>query len=672
MRITYCRQTDNLFHLAKQKINQMTMGEDTMTKIKSIAAAVALTGSAAAWADGFSNVYFFGDSLTDSGYFKNSSTVQTLAPGGGKFTTNPGTVWAENLATAFGFNGAPNNAGGTDYAQGGARVAQSPGIGSTPPPIGASPVSAQVTSYLTGTGGHADPSALYAVWAGANDVFAATNAYYVGATPPGYITALIDPTTYIPAAAGAEVQQIAGLQALGARYILVPNLPDMGKTPAAVAADLALGDHTSSTGLTQLSSGYNTVLFAGLRQAGIHIIPADVAGLFNEMLESPSVYGFTHTNDAAACTTNLFDTLGSSLTSLLCVPGSSGAINTYAANADKTYVFADGGHPTTAAHKIISDYIFGILTAPRAISLLAETPVQVRTALFDTLNGQLAGESWTTPQGGNNLWVKLGSGEIKFDSTSQIPGAKGTPNDITVGFDKRISATSVIGAAASFSTIKPDFGLIAGHYKEDEQALAIYYGYRHGAYHATVVGAFSTINYDTTRNLALGPATRVINGSTSGSNVSIGGTSGWDFSAGNITHGPFVSLNVQRVTVSNFVETGGGAAGMTFYEQRRDSQLGSLGYKVAADLGQYRPYASITIDNEFKNTDRVVTADLNTLAVGGFDLPASTPGRHYGTFAAGVSAKFTPTTTGTLAFNSRFSQDNVKAYGIMAAVNFGF
>ena len=57
-----------------------------------LAGAVALAVSAPAAAQ-FSNVYFFGDSLTDSGNFKS-----VLPPGTGLFTTNPGPVWSQVFA----------------------------------------------------------------------------------------------------------------------------------------------------------------------------------------------------------------------------------------------------------------------------------------------------------------------------------------------------------------------------------------------------------------------------------------------------------------------------------------------------------------------------------------------------------------------------------------------
>ena len=94
--------------------------------------ALAAFGAAEAQAAQFSNVYVFGDSLSDAGYYRGFlrglGLPQSVVDGMGRFTTNPGPVWAELVAQYYGVSGPrPSNAGGTIYAQGGARVTATPG-----------------------------------------------------------------------------------------------------------------------------------------------------------------------------------------------------------------------------------------------------------------------------------------------------------------------------------------------------------------------------------------------------------------------------------------------------------------------------------------------------------------------------------------------------------------
>ncbi len=128
-----------------------------MPKFRSsiLAAALATAFASGPAAAQFSNMFFFGDSATDAGSYK-----PVLPPGTGRFTTNPGEVWAQMLGSRYGFAITPANQGGTDYAQGGARVTQTPGYPRQPPTGGAVPVATQVSQAVAKG---IDGNALYAV-----------------------------------------------------------------------------------------------------------------------------------------------------------------------------------------------------------------------------------------------------------------------------------------------------------------------------------------------------------------------------------------------------------------------------------------------------------------------------------------------------------------------------
>ena len=112
-------------------------------------------------------VVAFGDSLMDAGIY---SPVAESTFGGGRFTTNPGTIFAQEVARHYGdiltpacvggFGVPLSWAGGLDYARGGSRVALQPGLchapAGTPNADFAEettiPVKDQVASYLSAHG----------------------------------------------------------------------------------------------------------------------------------------------------------------------------------------------------------------------------------------------------------------------------------------------------------------------------------------------------------------------------------------------------------------------------------------------------------------------------------------------------------------------------------------
>src|SRR6478752_6001812 len=120
------------------------------------ALALAAAGPAAAQ---FSNLYVFGDSLSDVGSFK-----PVVPAGGGLFTTNPGPVWVTPFAANYGLSVSPANQGGNDYAEGGARVTQLPGVPAEPPTGTAVPIATQISQFLAK--GPANPNAIYSVQGG--------------------------------------------------------------------------------------------------------------------------------------------------------------------------------------------------------------------------------------------------------------------------------------------------------------------------------------------------------------------------------------------------------------------------------------------------------------------------------------------------------------------------
>lgn len=89
-----------------------------------LAVALAMAAAPVLAQDGpYTQTVFFGDSLTDAGYFRPLLPA-SVRPVTGQFTTNPGFVWSQYLAEYYGTSAYANGNGqvGTNYAAGGARV----------------------------------------------------------------------------------------------------------------------------------------------------------------------------------------------------------------------------------------------------------------------------------------------------------------------------------------------------------------------------------------------------------------------------------------------------------------------------------------------------------------------------------------------------------------------
>jgi thermolabile hemolysin len=157
--------------------------------------------------------------------------------------------------------------------------------------------------------------ALYILWVGAND-------YLQGST-----------TTVTPIANLNEA--IHSLITVGARRLLIANLPDLGQLPAT-------RNTANSEALSTLTQQHNQELERSLinltqEQFELQIAFLNVSRLYQEVITAPQQFGFTNAVNA-------------------CLGSSEGGCE----NPDR-FLFWDGIHPTTAAHRHLSDAAFTAL-----------------------------------------------------------------------------------------------------------------------------------------------------------------------------------------------------------------------------------------------------------------------------------------------------------------------
>jgi phospholipase/lecithinase/hemolysin len=280
----------------------------------------------------------FGDSLSDVGTFAPIAS----AVGGGRFTTNPGQVWTQAVAQYYGdtlgaaftigFDHRLSAQGGLGYAQGGATVATPANLNDFLTNVIGDvemPVNQQVSSYLA-THWSFNASQLVLVWAGANDVLRA-------GSPPAA-------TLIVQTAATALAQIVAQIVQNGAAHVVVVNVPNVGLSPKG---------RTSADGganLAQMSQLFNDTLNAALQSNGLQgkVIQIDSYGWINGIFTNFQANGFKVSNTAQACD----PAKTPDDTALLCSPA------TYIApDADQTYMFADGIHPTTHLHSLFAQFV---------------------------------------------------------------------------------------------------------------------------------------------------------------------------------------------------------------------------------------------------------------------------------------------------------------------------
>ncbi len=609
------------------------------TRLLAGAIVAGLLASQAASATDFSQVVVFGDSLSDAGNISLASAPQIQPPL--RFTTNPGKTAAELVADGLGHPITASLAGGTDFAWGGAGLVNNVAAVPTLPQ--------QLGMYLTATGGQADPNALYQVWGGANDIF--------------YLTGTSTDSTVLAAgtanAAITEVGMLGQLKAAGANYVVVYNLPDLGKTPSAAAQGAA-----ASAGATQLAVLYNSTLSSGLSQLssqGLNVVPVNTYGLINEVIANPAAFGFSNVTDAAC---------GLAASSVQCGPQGAGLPYSYAAGTDESYLFADGVHPTAAAHRLLSQVVLAELAAPGQISLLGEAPLASSAAQYRAIRNEMLADS----QGSDTrMFAAIDYGQQRFDGTSSSPKTSSDNVNLTLGADVRTSEHTTVGVSLGVGQSKADFKSNTGGYKLQDISGQLFGMYSNGGGYVGGFASFGQSNFkDIERRIQLGPSLRIESGKADGSHLGGGVEGGWWFNMGqSLKTGPFAHVEWQSIKVNGYTEGGNDSTAMYFGRQQRDALISELGWRLMGswkvnDL-QMAPFVELAWNHDSKADPRSVRAGLNSMG-GSFALSGYTPDKTWGSANIGLSAQLTPSVTSWIAVNSRFSDSTQKDN----SVNLGF
>jgi len=441
------------------------------------------------------------------------------------------------------------------------------------------------------------------------------------------------------------------LQNAGARTIVVFNLPDLGLIPGTVGT-------ANQAGASGLSFVYNSTFNGGLATLADGIVPINVFGLVNELVADPSAYGLTNVTQAA-CGPNV----GTS--SVLCGPVGSGLPYSYAAGTNETYLFADNLHPTGGTHAKLANVVLATLTAPGQVSMAGEVPLQMYDDHSNVINNQIFGmDSAPRAPGESNLYGSIGYSQTDFK-------ASGTTNQMdsdlfvaTFGGDVRYSDSISVGAAVSVGNSN---GNTHGASVGGTGVLASVYGVGHfGSGYVDAILSYGSNNLSIDRSIVLGPTTRVESGSTNASHAAFEMGAGLTFGSDAFKHGPFLSWTWQQVSVDGYAEDALDSTAMYFNEFERVSSVGRIGYQAGGDSGNLRPFGRVAMAYENSDGVTAVQAGSNTLN-GHFTLDGFQPASDWAEADLGVNYMLNDSTSLTLAYQGRFSDDTQD----VNSINFG-
>jgi outer membrane lipase/esterase len=222
-----------------------------------------------------SRLFVFGDSFSDIGAYAAVSKAAGVEEGG-RFTTNPDPMWIEYVAHGLGLTLTSRALGGTNYAEGFARVAlPSPPIEGLGQRCARDQVEAMLGEY-----GQPKPDDVVVINAGGNDVLLAALA-----------GGAVEPLVEAAAAFAAILKRLSGA---GARNIFVVATPNLGSAPVGGS-----GRDGEANPLTLLVRRYNDEVRRQVDAAGLRVHTYDAFAFIDQMFYQPGDFGLTNVIDQA-------------------------------------------------------------------------------------------------------------------------------------------------------------------------------------------------------------------------------------------------------------------------------------------------------------------------------------------------------------------------------------
>jgi len=541
--------------------------------------AASITLAASTQAAPYSDIYAFGDSLTDSGTF---GLRFTNAPVG---ETETGLVAIQHVANSLDLGPLdPANQGGNNYAVGGD---QSDDV-----------LDAINNDYLANVN-RADSNAFYYINGGGNNILAILSG--------GPLSAVDE--------AGPDIAAgINALHAAGAQYIFVSTLPDVGTTPAATALDGGNIGPTSAF-VSGLAATINTGIVDAIRNTSANVIVINTNEALNEIKADPGLYGFDASQGDALLTTCYDDCANENTTH---------GINSANPNPD-ALLFNDDVHPTIAAQKLLADYVLSIVNAPAEIGLLPQMAMNSTQAQVQRLQQQIQvnryGKSLNQGQ-----WEAFAITEVADGDHANASTSNADSEEVTVSLGGTLQLSEKAQTGVMISILDSELTLNSGsQYEMTGYALSAYFAYEEGNWFANSIASVALHDFDNLkRSMKMGATTRTETGDTDGLSLSLAAEAGFNLlSSEQWQAGPLIGMSYTESTVDGYSEGSNRSTALNVEEQRHESfivEAGLFAKFTSADQG-FSLGGELTMSSEQIEDQEHVTMSNRSLDVGNYYLP---------------------------------------------------
>ncbi len=632
--------------------------------IRQTALALALSTSfisgIAAAQNQYSGIVIFGDSLSDPGNIPKFFGFDYPPPPYFENQFSNGPVYAKYLDGLFGIS-TPL----VDYAIGGAQTGVG-NIGGLPgnPTIGLpnAGMDGEITYYLQSTP-RPDPSSLFIVWGAANDYFKILDGFKGGGpTGPALKAFLTGPSGPVTVSVGNLVTDVTRLAQAGVKNFVVPNLPNLGDTPAYIGSA-----KTSGQG-TLFADVHNQELSAAMgalqQKLHVNITIVDIGSVFKGVLANPAEFGLDPSTITKECIQNP-----------TCV------------SQHLNYLFWDNVHPTGQVQAELAYVFQASLDGPTTVAPELDLDKLVQQDLFDHISARTAA-------------LRLGAAGLSF---SNIGGASGTVggdgdhalagfitdsygwgsrdarantvsfdydhNMISGGLDYRLNDWAAVGGLFGYSHTSDTLGNGLGSQSFDSYQAAVYGTAFMNGWYGSLAATYASEEWGKIdRNVFIGNqvAHATTNGHVFGGKIE----GGYVIEMGEWSFGPAAELRMADYHIGSYTEHGTFGLNQQVDSQNVGSVVGQFGLQAALStmIGDYAvtPQIRVNYDHEFHGTTRAVTTRVASQAATFVTTDLAPEGDNYARIGVGLGVRLTDQFSALVDFDSTVGREGGEDYSMLA------
>lgn len=246
------------------------------------------------------------------------------------------------------------------------------------------------------------------------------------------------------------------------------------------------------------------------------------------------------------------------------------------------------------------------------------------------------------------------------DATADSAGYDFTVRGLTVGLDKRFGDSFIAGASMGYASNDLDADRDSSNGEVDSTLISVYSSYIFEKGYVDAVLSYGRNNYDTHRNVVIGPSTTQVSSSHEGDMLSLGVSGGGYYEMSTWWLQPYASLQYTIVDEEGFTESGG-ATSLNVDSRSTDALVSQVGisflkeYKTAS--GYMTPELGIAWIHDFDIDDHVINASYVGAPDATFAIEGQEVEQNGINVGAGVSYETQSGYITTVKFNSEIRDD---------------